>query len=340
MNFDYLALAARNPFGVGGIATPKPRVAPSSQPWALFRNPVGIPNCDKGGIAARIRRYSERSAFTMIEIAISLAVIGFALVAIIGILPAGMSVQKDNRQETIINQDMHVWLEAFRNGSQGLDDLTNYVLAITNMVTRYNANGTIAATTPAFYTPTSSTLVNGAGGQVPFLLTNGTRIIGLLGTPKIIPLPSPRGVPQGFLSNHVVAYVRSLSGPASEKAPQTNSSVQDLALAYRMIVDISPYGTNFFNPLWTNYAAAGTDTNLYNARSNYMRSVWYYQSNLHDLRLIFRWPLAVSDPTKQSRQVYRAMVSGHILNTDDNGYPGGGNSNLYFFEPHTYVKAQ
>src|SRR5205823_13848329 len=47
-------------------------------------------------------------AFTMIEIAISLAVIGFALVAIIGILPTGMNVQKENREETIIGQDASV----------------------------------------------------------------------------------------------------------------------------------------------------------------------------------------------------------------------------------------
>ena len=75
------------------------------------------------------------SAFTMIEIAISLAVIGFALVAIIGILPTGMQVQKDNRQETIINQDASVWMDAIRSGARGYDDLTNYVLAITNTVT-------------------------------------------------------------------------------------------------------------------------------------------------------------------------------------------------------------
>ena len=67
------------------------------------------------------------SAFTMIEIAISLAVIGFALVAIIGILPTGMQVQKDNRQETIINQDATYLIEAIRGGARGLDDLTNYV---------------------------------------------------------------------------------------------------------------------------------------------------------------------------------------------------------------------
>src|SRR5688572_11872570 len=39
-------------------------------------------------------------AFTMVEIAICIAVIGFALVAIVGVLPIGMQVQKDNREET------------------------------------------------------------------------------------------------------------------------------------------------------------------------------------------------------------------------------------------------
>src|SRR5437660_5518368 len=76
-----------------------------------------------------------QSAFTMIEIAISLAVIAFALVAIIGILPTGMQVQKDNRQETIVNLDATIFLNAIRNGALGVDDLTNYVYAITNYST-------------------------------------------------------------------------------------------------------------------------------------------------------------------------------------------------------------
>ena len=61
----------------------------------------------------------------MIEIAVSLAIIGFALVAIIGVLPIGMNVQQANREETIINQDATVLMDAIRSGSQGLDDLTN-----------------------------------------------------------------------------------------------------------------------------------------------------------------------------------------------------------------------
>ncbi|MDB6033651.1 MAG: hypothetical protein JWM16_3989 [Verrucomicrobiales bacterium] len=94
-----------------------------------------------------------RSGFTMIEIALCLAIIGFALVAIIGILPAGMQVQKDNREDTIINQDAGYWMEAIRNGRQDLDDLANYVDAITIQ-------------------------------DIPFTPhTNGFQIIGLLTTP-------------------------------------------------------------------------------------------------------------------------------------------------------------
>ena len=42
----------------------------------------------------------DTAAFTMVEIAICLAIIGFALVAIIGVLPIGMNTQRDNREET------------------------------------------------------------------------------------------------------------------------------------------------------------------------------------------------------------------------------------------------
>ena len=66
-----------------------------------------------------IRPPRVQRAFTMIEIALSLAIIGFALVAIVGVLPLGLNVQKKNREETIINQDASVLLNAIRNGAQG-----------------------------------------------------------------------------------------------------------------------------------------------------------------------------------------------------------------------------
>ena len=84
---------------------------------------------------------ARRSAFTMVEVAISLAIIGFALLAIVGVLPMGMNVQKENREATVVNQDATVFIEAIRNGARGVDDLTNYVYAITNYWTIFPVNG-------------------------------------------------------------------------------------------------------------------------------------------------------------------------------------------------------
>jgi len=66
-------------------------------------------------------------AFTLVEIAICLGIIGFALVAIIGILPAGLQVQRDNKEDTIINQEGTYLMQAIRNGAEELEDLQRRV---------------------------------------------------------------------------------------------------------------------------------------------------------------------------------------------------------------------
>lgn len=115
----------------------------------------------------------------MIEIALALGVIGFALVAIIGILPVGLNVQRETHQDTIIGQDGPFFLEAIRNGgptlaygtSTSLDFLTNYVESITVKGIPYN---------------------NPSSGQM---------ILGLLSTP----------------GNSTTARIRGLTGAATEQ---------------------------------------------------------------------------------------------------------------------------
>jgi len=267
-------------------------------------------------------RTRHSHGFTMIEIAISLAIIGFALVAIVGILPIGMTAQRDNRQETIVNQDASILMDAVRNGERGLDDLTNYVVGITNYVQNYNQVGVKGAFSIWGYSAQGSTL-NGAATKYP--LTNGYNIIGLLSTPKIN--PHPGGV--GFTSNHVVAFFRSLSGPASEKPPQINPTMQELGLTYKIVADVSGYGTNFFMPSWTNYGQSGLSTNDIASRSNYMVLVKNLQTNLHDLRLTFLWPLLPNGKIGSGRQVYRTMVAGRQTNDPPS-------SAFFFFQPRTY----
>ena len=265
-------------------------------------------------------------AFTMIEIAISLAIIGFAMVAIIGILPLGMNAQRDNRQETIINQDASILMDAVRNGERGLDDLTNYVVGITNYVTDYSRAGNVDSGTTAYGYTLQLTTKNGSTATPQFPLTNGYAIIGLLSTPKIIP-HSPGGL--GYVSNHVVAVFRSLSGPAAEKPPQMNPSMQELALNYRVIADVSGYSTNFYEPSWTNYLGNTNDP-----RFNYMVVVQKMQTNVHDLRLTFLWPVLPNGKLGSSRQVYRTMVGGNL--TNDPPSTVNFQSPFWFFQSRTF----
>ena len=74
---------------------------------------------------------SSTSGFTMVEIALSIAIVAFAMVAIIGIMPTGFEAQRLNSEETIINQDGTLFMEAIRSGALGFDTLTNFVDSIT-----------------------------------------------------------------------------------------------------------------------------------------------------------------------------------------------------------------
>ena len=91
-----------------------------SQASRVVGQAPGAPNSGLG-----VQR-SER-AFTMIEIALSLAVIGFALVAIVGVLPLGLNVQKQNREETIINQDASVLMNAIPAQVAGVEEIAMVV---------------------------------------------------------------------------------------------------------------------------------------------------------------------------------------------------------------------
>lgn len=272
----------------------------------------------------------RRTAFTMIEIAISLAVIGFALVAIIGVLPLGMEVQKENREETIINQDATMFMEAIRNGSQGMDDLTNYVYAITNYVTEYHTAGR-SLTQVRGYWPGGSTTTP------PYALTNGARIIGLLSTPRYIPFAS--GKDTGFVSNYVVGYVRAMSGSAADKFPQTNQSLRELAFSYRLLPEIVPYAA--YDLSWVNYndPAIRGDTNAIIARSNTWIHVRNLQTNMHDIRPLFRWPVLANGKSGKGPQIYRTIATGALAATNDLGFASRLEYLLYFLLPRTFVKA-
>ena len=221
-----------------------------------------------------------------------------------------------------------------------MDDLTNYVVAITNWQTAFNVKGKpIGAGGPVAlgYTYTNSSIVPPMVG--PFLLTNGARIIGLLSTPKYVPGPisDPKVV---LCSNYVVAYVRSLSGPANEKSPQTNDAIRELAFNYRLASDVVPYAT--YDPSWTNFYdptlySPITNYALITARSNYWMLARNIQTNMYDVRLTFRWPLLANGRVGNGRQVFRTLAGGYLQIVGDQADLTNP-TNTYFIEPRTYVR--
>ncbi|HXI69853.1 MAG TPA: prepilin-type N-terminal cleavage/methylation domain-containing protein [Verrucomicrobiae bacterium] len=285
------------------------------------------------------------SAFTLIEIAISLAVIGIALVAIIGVLPLGMNVQRENREGTVINQDATIFLEAISKGARGMDDLTNYVFAITNYWTLYNSSGGTVNNGQNGYTFGAASVSSGVYPSSPYSsarLTNGAAIVALLSTPEFIadalnlPLTNYPAVP-GWLyvgqrygntfrcySNHIIAYVRSISGAAAEKPPQDNQIIRG---------GQNDSGDAFAYHILCVNAAVPVDTNVFNlpdVQQAYSRQI---AANLHELRLTFFWPILPNGRLGTGRQSYRTLIAGQVLNDTAAG------NGLYFYQPQSFTNA-
>jgi prepilin-type N-terminal cleavage/methylation domain-containing protein len=255
---------------------------------------------------------NPRRGFTLVEIAICLGIIGVALVAIIGILPAGLHTQRDSREETIVGQDASVIFEAVRNGSRGMDDLTNYVYLISNSVTAFDSSGAPGVTTIYGYTYTGSTINGASAGNYP--ITNCLRIIGLLSTPEFhdASFKQITNVFSGGFSNHVVAYVRALSGVASERPPQDNPILRDDSFAYRLYCVNAPMSMTDANSFYQNV-----------------------RHNLHELRVTFLWPLLPNGGTGKGRQTLRASIAGLLVPTNE----PTASQTIYFYQPGIFTAA-
>jgi prepilin-type N-terminal cleavage/methylation domain-containing protein len=224
------------------------------------------------------------SGFTMVEIAICLAVIGFALVAIIGVLPTGMQVQRENREETLINQDGAYFMEAIRSGARGIEELPNYVMEI--KVVEDSPSG-----------PTTNEV------PCPEKVISGTNIIGALSTPwGWPPIPDCLPLDQNRRVYRTQAKVRSISGAAAEKG-DTNT----ITFEYILTSEITPFRT--IDP------ALQPDVLAF--LTNYPQL--NLQRNLYEVRLTFRWPLLINGTVGNGRKVFRSMISGNF-DTNEMGY--------------------
>ena len=262
------------------------------------------------------------SAFTLVEIAICLGIFGVALVAIIGILPLGLHTQRDSREATIINQDASVVFETVRNGSRGMDDLTNYIYAIIN--TGPNLMGyTNQLAGRVGFSPAKFPAIPAGNWQLA--LTNGANIIGLLSTPEFTdanydPVNNFLN-PVNTFSNHITAFVTAMSGVASEKPPQDNDILRQDTFGYRI------YCVN---------AAVAVDTNLASYQVNNPARIYAdkLSRNQHELRMTFLWPLLPNGDTGKGRQTYRATIAGELTHV----VPSATNKlDLYFYQSQSFT---
>jgi len=278
-------------------------------------------------MSAKWRVRGGKSGFTMIEIAISLAIIGFALVAIVGILPLGLNVQKDNREDTIASQDGQYFMDLLRYGRQGtrdidgqaLDFLTNYVESIN--VKTYVGNNLVFTQLISDFTITTPTT---AGANQS--LTNGHVIVGMLSIPKY--QPADQAVYPGMLErNDVVATVRAMSGSALEQ----NGGNKVVAFKYQMEVTLMPYSTTpWLNYNNTNYQVGNSDFLSQTNQTQVQTQLHYWQNSMIDARLQFSWPVLPNNAIGPNRKFFRTLVSGHFQNISMPNLP------LYVINPGAY----
>jgi len=199
-----------------------------------------------------------------------------------------------------------------------VDDLTNYVYLITNYWGFYNNKGLMTRSGKNGYSMAGSTIPSiWPQGTVFYPITNGMRIVGLLSTPEytdgIMPITN---LLSGGYSNHVVAYVRSMSGLAAEKPPQNNTIMQEATFAYHLLCVNAPLAAD----------------NGMLQQSGFAREI---SGNLRELRLLFMWPQHPDGSVGGFRQNFRATMGGQMLVTNDSVI----SQKLYFYESESFTNA-
>lgn len=244
------------------------------------------------------------AAFTMTELALCIAVIGIALVAIIGVLPSGLNVQKENREDTLIAEDAKYLLECIRSGSVGVADLTNYVERVD-----WTRRGLRVNEQYFFYGATYD-----GPRQGGILLTNPLHVVALLSLPREEAQPDGR-----LVTNAVVAQFRSFSSTFSLKPYAERGGGQpsprrlDLALRYQVQSECVRPATR---PAFVVNNAPTNAVTLQNQQ-------FHLDSTLTEIRLVFQWPVVQVGNTVRAgnnRHVFRTQTLGRRQVVADDFY--------------------
>ena len=238
----------------------------------------------------RLRPWHNRkkwaAGFTMVEVALSIAIIAFAMIAILGVLPTGLEVQKNNREDTVINEDGTYFLELLQNGSEGDADLEHYVQFIE--IRRGGQRQRFSA----------------GNSDLPW---NTRTIVGLLST--------PRRFENDAVASEVFADVYAISGVLSEKSAilRGNEAARQTAFEYRLKVDIHPYRSYASQSL--NLLNRMGQTEAGQRELNRLRAL---SDSLYVLRLTFRWPILPDGSVGNEKRTFSTLVAGDLERRDGN----------------------
>ena len=249
------------------------------------------------------------AAFTMVELALCIAVIAIAMVAIIGVLPAGLGVQKQNREETIVDQDATLLMEAIRNGAVGFDDITNYVDYI--VVSREPFVSLLAPTLSAVTNIFQGPFFRSPAAPTYPVLAGPEQVLGLLSLPRLDYVQ--QGLNYFAQTNRytVTAQFRAFNGALNDKVlPQSvgatpDAAKLDVAFRYLLTAQISPLAAFPTNRLAANSGADRLTVFQERVRAN----------TLYDVRLTIQWPVfgdAVPARVGGNQKVYRTQVFGRL----------------------------
>jgi len=232
---------------------------------------------DAVGIAERgIAR--RDSAFTMVEIALCLAVIAFALVAVAGVLPTGFRINKDCNYEGLMAREAQYLLQLVNSGGHDADYLTNKFDYI-KIKSMWQQNRTpkslivILTNSPGLSNwITPNTLLWG-------VLTNGQMIAGALQSRM------HDGFGDGRFTNNVTARVKQILG-----SPFQGSRLEkDAAFTYQLrsgVVPLDSYSQDSID-----YLAEGLSPEEQLNRSNFWASVKFRHRNYSQVLLTLQGPI-------------------------------------------------
>ena len=251
----------------------------------------------------------------MVELAICIAVVAVAMVAIIGVLPSGLGSQQLSREETIVNQDATVLLEAIRTGALLSDDLTYYVDYVVIERRVFNGENPNRVITNGFVGPWFS--ANNVPGPATYL-QSPLDVVGALSLPKYESIPEYDGyynrkVPGQGYTNTVTAQFRAFSGSLNEKPMVTNAlrpvvGTYDSSFRYLVRVEISPVRTR--PQPSTNRVALTNPIVSSHTQENVIRH------SLYDVSLTVQWPVFGNEvPARvgNNSRTLRTQVQGRLV---------------------------